>query len=438
MISVKEPKILLLAKTNLDPNSYHSILISLFRGLAALEVAAAHVRAQTMPSLRSLPDPNIWYQGLSFFTGFAHQAVLIFFVLSGWLVGGSLLGRMSEPKIMLTYCIDRLSRLWIVLIPAFLASIILGILIGRVDPTVVDHSISNEYSTRVFFGNLFGMQEFFMPGYGGNFAMWSLSYEMAYYALFPLVLMAFAAKHPILRLMSGIVAIIFSLQLATAVLLYFAIWMLGVIFSRIRIDVDDMSRSMILAIFVAVAVYFRLTGKNDLFTEDAFVQDLILGFILALVLSSRQSVADMRVRRVRVFKKVGLFLSQFSFTLYVIHVPILLYLKHLNESLFGIHKLSPDNPMHYVIYFSMLSVIVLCSYCFYLLFEAQTVRLRQFIKGWILERPSRFSKISPPPGKDHERVGPTVCEPGGEGPRVRITPSGPIESGSMCNPEKSS
>lgn len=411
MISVKNPKILLLAKTNLDPNSYHSILISLFRGLAALEVAAAHLRAQTMPSLRSLPDPNIWYQGLSFFTGFAHQAVLIFFVLSGWLVGGSLLNKMSDPKIMITYCIDRLSRLWIVLIPSFLVTIILGVLTGRIDPTVVDHSVNNEYSTRAFFGNLFGMQEFIVPDYGGNFALWSLSYEMAYYALFPLVLMAFAAKNPISRLISGTIAIVLSLHLTSAVLLYFSVWMLGVVFSRIRIDVDYLSRTMILAIFAAVAVYFRLTGKNDLFSEESFLQDLFLGLIFLLVLSSRQSLADIRVRRVRFFKKAGLFLSQFSFTLYVIHVPLLLYLKYLNGSLFGIDKLSPDNPMHFAIYFSMLAVIVLFSYFFYLLFEAQTGRLRRYIKGLILERPLRFSKISPRSGEDHERFGHTVCEP---------------------------
>lgn len=404
MISVKNPMILLLAKTNLDQNSYHSILISLFRGLAALEVAAAHLRAQTMPSLKSLPDPNIWYQGLSFFTGFAHQAVLVFFVLSGWLVGGSLLNKMNDSKIMITYCIDRLSRLWIVLIPSFLVTIILGVLIGRIDPMRVDHSIGNEYSARAFFGNLIGMQEFIVPDYGGNFALWSLSYEMAYYALFPLALMSFAAKSPISRMISVIAAIILTSQLNGAVMLYFSVWMLGVVFSRIKIDVDSWSRTVMLATFVAVAVYFRLTGSNDLFTEKSFLQDLFVSFIFVLVLSSRQSAADIHLRSVRMYKKIGQFLSQFSFTLYVIHVPILGYFKHLNKSFFGIDRLSPDNPMHFAIYFSMLAGIILFSYFFYLLFEAQTGRLRRYIKRVILERPLRFSKISPRPGENHGSV----------------------------------
>jgi peptidoglycan/LPS O-acetylase OafA/YrhL len=366
----------------------------LFRGLAALEVAAAHLRAQTLPSLKSLPDPNIWYQGLSFFTGFAHQAVLVFFVLSGWLVGGSLLNKMQESDALLTYCIDRVTRLWIVLIPSFLLTIILGVLVGRIDPIGFDHSIANEYSMRAFLGNLFGLQEFIVPDFGGNFSLWSLAYEMAYYALFPLALMAFAARNTTMRFISAIAAIIFVSQLNGAVTLYFSVWMLGAAFSRIKIDVDNLSRTVLLAIFVVVAVYFRLTGSNDLFTEKSFLQDLLCSFIFVLLLSSRQWTADVNLRKVRLCKTAGQFLSQFSFTLYVVHVPLLFYFKHLNKSLFGIDGLSPDKPMHYAIYFSMLAGIVLFSYFFYLLFEAQTGKLRQYIKNAILHRSLRFSRMN--------------------------------------------
>lgn len=394
MMSIKNPKISLLAATNLDQNSYHSILISLFRGLAALEVAAAHLRAQTLPSLKSLPDPNIWYQALSFFTGFAHQAVLIFFVLSGWLVGGSLLNKMHNSKVLLTYCIDRMTRLWIVLIPSFLVTIILGVLIGSIDPTEFNHSIGNEYSTRSFLGNLIGLQEFIVPDFGGNFSLWSLAYEIAYYTLFPLALMSFAAKNTTTRIISAIAAIIFASQLNGAVMLYFSVWMLGVAFSRIKIDVDQLSRTLLLAILVVAAVYFRLTGNNDIFTEKSFLQDLLYSFIFVLLLSSRQWTADVNLRSVRLYKAIGQFLAQFSFTLYVIHVPLLRYFKHLNKSFFGIEQLSPDKPLHFLIYFSMLMGIVLFSYVFYLLFEARTCKLRRHIKSAVLRRSFQFSKMN--------------------------------------------
>ena len=89
MPSPKLPRIEFLGQTNLSENHCHSLLISALRGLAAVQVVAAHIRAQMYPSLKLLPDPAFWYQLLAFFTGFAHQAVVLFFLLSGWLVAAA-------------------------------------------------------------------------------------------------------------------------------------------------------------------------------------------------------------------------------------------------------------------------------------------------------------------------------------------------------------
>jgi peptidoglycan/LPS O-acetylase OafA/YrhL len=223
MINFKQSKISLLSKANLDQNSYHSILISLLRGMAAIEVAAAHVRAQTLPSLRSLHDPTIWYQGLSFFTGFAHQAVVVFFLLSGWLVGGSLLNKLKNPNAMLFYFIDRVTRLWIVLIPAFLATIIFAMLKGTIHTARFYHSPGNEYSLLSFIGNLFGLQNIAVPEFGGNFSLWSLSYETWYYILFPLILISVVAKKVATKIIALIVTVIFASNLSITLLLYFSV-----------------------------------------------------------------------------------------------------------------------------------------------------------------------------------------------------------------------
>lgn len=159
MSSIAAPRIKVLERTNLDQAYQRSILISVLSGLAAFQVVAAHLRAQLFPGLRSLPDPSIWYQALAFFTGFAHQAVVVFFLLSGWLVGGSLLNKLDTPKAMIFYAIDRISRLWIVLVPAFGLTILIASLTKSVDPGRVSYSIENEYSVLSFFGNLFGLQD---------------------------------------------------------------------------------------------------------------------------------------------------------------------------------------------------------------------------------------------------------------------------------------
>ena len=59
-----------------------------------------------------------------FATGLGHQAVVVFFVLSGYLVGGSVLtayqsGRWSWAA----YALRRLTRLWVVLLPALIITL---------------------------------------------------------------------------------------------------------------------------------------------------------------------------------------------------------------------------------------------------------------------------------------------------------------------------
>ncbi|WP_082491578.1 sugar transferase [Duganella sp. Leaf126] len=115
--------------SRLLPHDRQSVLIDWLRGLAALQVAAAHLRAQVFPGLSTVSDPPLWYQGLAFVTGFAHQAVLVFFVLSGWLVGGVFLDRsrnMPPAQALRDYALDRATRLWTVLLPAFLLMLALA------------------------------------------------------------------------------------------------------------------------------------------------------------------------------------------------------------------------------------------------------------------------------------------------------------------------
>jgi peptidoglycan/LPS O-acetylase OafA/YrhL len=417
MSALKNPRITLLPETNLDERFFHSILISLFRGLAALIVVAAHVRAQTLPGLRSLPDPTLWYQAIAFFTGFAHQAVVVFFLVSGWLVGGSLLNKLNQANAIFIYCIDRITRLWMVLIPSFLVTLLFGALSGSVDLTKFDHAIGNEYSTRTFVGNLFGLQDLQVPRFGGNFALWSLAFEMWYYVLFPLVLMAFLAPRKTTRVISAIGALILASQLSMLIWLYFSVWTLGVLFSRIRIELDNFSLFLLLAIFATVAVYFRLTGEVDMFKNASFLQDLLYSFLFLVLLSSQQRKVNTNSPGVRLLKTVGEFWAKFSFTLYVIHVPLLMQIKYWMRNFFAIHSLSPEKPSHLAIYFAIVSVIVLFSYVFYLLFEAHTPKVRRFLKVALLpwnERRSRGSQAQRDDGAQTVHRGPRRdLEPGG-------------------------
>ncbi len=383
MPSIRLPQFRLLARTNLNQDFNHSILIAVLRGLAAVEVAAAHLRAQIFPGLKGMQDPTLWYQALAFFTGFAHQAVVVFFLLSGWLVGGSLLNKLHEPRVMPAYGVDRITRLWIVLIPAFVLSLVIGAYTNAVDPGTVSYAVDNEYSITSFLGNLFGLQDMVVPRFGGNFPLWSLANEIWYYVLFPLLVVPFTGKSPFSRAASAAACLLIAMSLPGQIMLYFTIWLFGVAFSRIEITATALQRWAVLSVLVVVAVYFRLQGSNDILNEASFLQDLIFSLPFLLLLSSLQFKTDPRRIPIRLARKIGTVLAGFSFTLYVIHVPFLILLRNVYPPLRDA-RLSAQHLSDLGIYFMMLAAILALSYLFHLPFEAQTHRVRSFIKRKII------------------------------------------------------
>ena len=378
MLSIRLPQFQLLAHTNLDQGYNHSILIAVLRGLAAVEVAAAHLRAQIFPGLKGLHDPTLWYQALAFFTGFAHQAVVVFFLLSGWLVGGSFLNRMREPLSIKHYVVDRLTRLWIVLIPAFLMSLIIAGTTKAVDLGAMSFASSNEYSLLAFVGNLFGLQDMAVPRFGGNFPLWSLANETWYYLLFPLLVVSFYGKSTISRIASAATCLLVAVSLPGPIILYFSLWLLGAVFSRIQITASTMQKIGIACLWGASAVYFRLTAGNDMLDAASYFQHLIYSLPILLLLSSLQTKVPQRTAMM-IVRKAANVLASFSFTLYVIHVPLLVLLHNFWSPLRA-GRLSPNELSSLASYVIILVGILFLSYVFHLPFEAQTHRVRSFLK----------------------------------------------------------
>lgn len=375
-----------LPRTNLRTDYHHSVAISLLRGLAALQVVAAHVRAQFYPGLSTIADPPAGYVVLAFATGFAHQAVVVFFVLSGWLVGGSLMNKLDEPQALLSYAIDRITRLWIVLVPAFLASLCIGMLVGEVHAGRADLASTSEYSLLTFAGNMFGLQDLAVPRYGGNFALWSLTYETWYYVLFPLGVLMFARPAPADKAIGAVAMAVFAWYLNAAILLYFTLWLLGAAFSRVHIGMTRRARWALAIVFATTAVWFRLYGSNNILTEESYLQDLLYSLLFLMLLCNLQSKIPAASTRVKRLARVGDFFAGFSFTLYVIHVPLIFLLRHLNVTQLGIGRLDPGSPSDFGLYMSIVVLIVVLAWLFHLPFEAQTYRARRRLKALLLAR----------------------------------------------------
>jgi len=390
--SGRRPLVRVLARSTLSPRDGQSVLIDWLRGLAALQVAAAHLRAQVFPGLGTLVDPPLWYQALSFCTGFAHQAVLVFFVLSGWLVGGVFLDRSAgvPPALALRdYALDRATRLWTVLLPAFLLMLALawaGALPVPAAGAAVDGGataaieVRQAWSFTALLGNLVGMQTLVVPPFGENFPLWSLANETWYYVLFPLLVLSLRGGGAWPRFACAALGLVLAAWLGAAIIGYFLVWLLGVGASRLRITLAPRQRWLCWGAFGVLAAVLRLGGQDGDFGLATLAPDLLYAGVLVACLCSvgrrRPGVTGVGSGYRHRPAALGKLLAGFSFTLYVVHIPLQRMLWSYRDGAL----LSPHAPASLAVYAAMLAVVLALAYLFHLPFEAQTARLRQFIR----------------------------------------------------------
>jgi peptidoglycan/LPS O-acetylase OafA/YrhL len=133
------------------------------RGFAAIVVAWYHFLPVTY-----LPTSYYTSASILAYVPPAHLSVLIFFVLSGYVIGLTN-QRPLTAKTSPTYLEKRLLRIY----PIYLVSILVALVIAVA-----------EYSLPVILGNVLFLQILLVPIIGENATSWSLHYEVLYYLLF--------------------------------------------------------------------------------------------------------------------------------------------------------------------------------------------------------------------------------------------------------------
>ena len=150
-------------------------LLDFCRGLAALAVVTGHARLFALATYSSGTAKSLWLAPLYLLTGLGRQAVVIFFVLSGFLIGRNVLNAFSNGEwSWRAYAAHRLARLWAVLLPALVLTALLDMARGEWPDLLVA------------LGNAAFLQTIAVPVFGSNAPLWSLAYEFWYYAMFPL------------------------------------------------------------------------------------------------------------------------------------------------------------------------------------------------------------------------------------------------------------
>jgi peptidoglycan/LPS O-acetylase OafA/YrhL len=309
----------------------------MLRGLAAIGVVIGHVRGFVVVDYGAIKDVSVSSQAFYGVTSLGHQCVIAFFALSGFLVGGPALrnifaGDWHWPR----YTLRRLTRLWIVLIPALLLTFAVdtaGETIGgrfgydggfqkllNSGPTA---SSPTDLSVRTFVANVFFLQTIVTPTFGTNGPLWSLANEYWYYVLFPLLIFGiFGRSRNVMQVTMGLVGIGLVVLLPIEMVLLGLIWIAGAVANlSLRIVSRYNASSMWPFWFALCLIVIGLAIALDK-AWPGVPADLCLGFVFAATLI----VLILLPTFGSIYDGVANFLSKISYTLYATHFPVLAFI----------------------------------------------------------------------------------------------------------------
>jgi len=281
-----------------------------------------------------------WYA----LTAFGHDAVMVFFVVSGFLVGSAAIrdcrsGRWS----WINYLTARGVRLYVVLIPGLLLTMFwdrLGLRFFGANavytgtPQWYRHdffNVAQQYGIDTLIGNVAFLQGILYPTFGSNNALWSLAFEFWYYvafAMFAVGVFAAGSRYArLLWLLSGI-AVLYAVGGAIAA--YFPIWLLGIGVGMMP-SCAAITRSprpwAVCAggLFLSWLLLSHTTAVKSALGNSLWAEDSCTGVLFATWLY--MFLHDRRAADKGTYGIVARRLANSSYTLYVVHLPMLIFLR---------------------------------------------------------------------------------------------------------------
>jgi peptidoglycan/LPS O-acetylase OafA/YrhL len=221
-----------------------------------------------------------------------------------------------------------------------------------------------------------GMGSRIVPLFGSNGPLWSLSNEFWYYIAFPfMVLLMARGRSWRARAIYGVGLVFWGWFVGAKIALLGLSWLMGVLITVLPRFPAARTRTRGLAIVFALA----LLGGGLAFgkTHDSLFPNLILGSIVTFLIWVTLYCATAPLPDIYV--KVAHRAARSSYTLYLVHLPMLVFLKaslHLPRSLPSWHVC--------VISIGLLVGILLYAQLVYEAFEKNTERVRDWIKPYVL------------------------------------------------------
>ncbi|MCC6652462.1 MAG: acyltransferase [Candidatus Eisenbacteria bacterium] len=339
------------------------------RFLAAFSVLVAHARASFFVEYGALPvEQQNALSGLFYaLTRLGSEAVIFFFVLSGFLVGGGTAQRVVEKRFdVKRFAIDRSSRILVPYVPALILTVAVCRLGGCGAPAAV------------VLGNLAFMQEILVPSLDANRPLWSLPYEVWFYATLGGAGILVSRRR--LTLVAAPVLVISGTVLLALEWTYVACMIIGAV-ARIRLP----GRPSLVRTCVSVVVCFIAVTALQLASPSrtlpapfwwlpSAVQSRVLLGIGASLAIQQLALAAPRTRSSSMVAGWTTGLAGFSYTLYLTHYPLLRAMQRL-----GVERAARISSTSVLRFGAGLGACILFGWLFGLLFERRTADVRKWL-----------------------------------------------------------
>ncbi len=295
-----------------------SLYLDAVRFLAALIVFLGHFATQSISG-------GVFWQ----LAPFRHDAVVVFFVLSGFVIAHAIT---HGERTATDYIVNRAARIYSVALPAIAITLGLDAIGGWIDPNYFGWSYApgalwQQILTSLTFTNQLWNWSLF-PGSNGPY--WSLGFEVPYYAIFGVALFARGAWRIVLPLLMLAVA-------GPTIALLFPLWLVGVAIYRCRDWRLPEWAGWILFLgsilaWVDIQTWAQGAGSWILHYDiphvwrDRIPADYVTGIAFAVNLFAFPAIAHRLGAALRFAARPIRFLASGTFSLYLLHYPVMKFM----------------------------------------------------------------------------------------------------------------